>query len=93
MLHNMPTTEAEFEAARQANVENWRIIRKAVAPQPWYISHAETITQNVVGQLLAFIVFRAFGIGGGFAWRLQLVFFVVAYTRGIVIRRLFNHAR
>ena len=58
--------------------------------QPWYISHAETITQNVIGQLCATIILWAFNIPWESGWKLQVVFFVVAYIRGYTIRRLFD---
>lgn len=59
--------------------------------QPWYISHAETITQNIVGQILAFIILRLWGMPVSDGLQLQLIFFLVAYTRGYLIRRFFNY--
>lgn len=61
--------------------------------QRWYMSHGETIAQNVVGQILAYIVLRCFGIEGPMQWQLQGTMFVVAYTRGYIIRRLFNRLK
>lgn len=62
-----------------------------MAGQPWYISHAETITQNVVGQVLAAIILLAYGIPwSSTGWKLQATFLVVAYLRGYAIRRLFD---
>jgi len=63
-----------------------------MAGQRWYISHAETIAQNVVGQLLATIILLAYGIPwSSTGWKMQATFLVVAYARGYVIRRIFNH--
>jgi hypothetical protein len=61
-----------------------------VSSQPWYVSHAETITQNIVGQLCAFVILWAYDIEMGLGLQLQLTFFVVAYARGYLIRRFFN---
>lgn len=61
--------------------------------QPWYISHAETIAQNVIGQLCAFAILWWWGLPLVSSLKLQLVFFVVAYTRGYLIRRWFNSRR
>lgn len=59
--------------------------------QRWLASHAETITQNVVGQLLAVAILWAYGINWQTTgWKMQLTFFVVAYARGYAIRRIFN---
>lgn len=58
--------------------------------QRWYISHAETIAQNVIGQLCAFVIFWCYDIRGSQGLLLQLTFFVVAYIRGYLIRRFFN---
>lgn len=61
--------------------------------QPWYVSHAETIAQNVIGQLLAFIVLWCYDIKGSTGLKLQLTFLVVAYVRGYAIRRFFNRMK
>lgn len=58
--------------------------------QPWYLSHAETIVQNVVGQLVAFVLLWAWGISGAKGLLIQASFFVVSYARGYCIRRLFD---
>lgn len=58
--------------------------------QPWYVSHAETIAQNVVGQILAFVIFWAYGIETATGLQLQIIFLVVAYLRGYAIRRAFD---
>jgi hypothetical protein len=59
--------------------------------QPWYVSHAETITQNVLGQLMAVVILWVYDIPfKTTGWKLQLTFFVVAYIRGYSVRRFFN---
>lgn len=59
--------------------------------QPWYVSHAETITQNVLGQLLAIVILWVYNIPfWTTGWKLQLTFFVVAYARGYGVRRFFE---
>lgn len=58
--------------------------------QPWYVSHAETIAQNVVGQMLAFVILWAYGIETATGLQLQATFLVVAYLRGYMIRRAFD---
>lgn len=59
--------------------------------QPWYISHAETLTQNVIGQILAFVILHIYGMPIADSLQLQLVFLIVAYVRGYLIRRFFNY--
>lgn len=59
--------------------------------QRWLASHAETLTQNVVGQLLATVILWWYDIPWTEkGWKLQLTFLVVAYLRGYAIRRVFN---
>ena len=59
--------------------------------QRWYVSHAETITQNVVGLLLGAIILMVYGIPWSTTgWKMQATFFVVAYVRSYTIRRAFN---
>lgn len=58
--------------------------------QPWWLSHAETLAQNVVGQILCFLILHIYGIPVLDSFQLQLVFLIVAYARGYFIRRLFN---
>jgi hypothetical protein len=58
--------------------------------QPWYLSHAETIAQNVIGQLLAFAILWCYDIKGSTGLKLQLTFLIAAYIRGYLIRRFFN---
>lgn len=61
-----------------------------IVKQPWYISHAETIAQNVGGQAVAFVILWAYGITGSQGLALQLTFLVAAYIRGYTIRRWFE---
>ena len=58
--------------------------------QPWYISHAETLTQNVLGLIISFIILQAFGMTIEQSIQLQLTFFVVSYIRSYLIRRTFE---
>ena len=58
--------------------------------QPWYISHAETLTQNVVGLLISFVLLHAFGIPTTKVLAIQVTFFFTSYLRGYVIRRAFE---
>lgn len=61
--------------------------------QSWLASHAETLTQNVIGQVLAFVILWAYDIPQATGWKLQVTFLVVAYIRGYAIRRFFNWKR
>lgn len=58
--------------------------------QAWYVSHAETLAQNVVGQIIAFVIMSLFGIETEKTIQIQATFLVVAYIRGYIIRRIFN---
>jgi hypothetical protein len=58
--------------------------------QPWYISHAETIAQNVGGQIIASLILWAYGIDVHTMWQLQVTFLIAAYARGYTIRRWFD---
>ncbi len=58
--------------------------------QPWYVSHAETIAQNVFGQIIAFVLLWSFDITGSKGLQIQVAFFIAAYARGYAIRRAFN---
>lgn len=61
-----------------------------MSKQPWYISHAETITQGVLGQLLAIATLWWFEVPASTGWKLQTTFVVLAYARGYLVRRFFN---
>lgn len=58
--------------------------------QTWMQSHAETITQNVVGLVLAHIVLRLFGVESATSFGIQFTLFFVSYARSYAIRRFFN---
>lgn len=58
--------------------------------QKWYISHAETISQNTIGLLVGFIILHIWGLSVTESFGLQAIFFVTSYIRSYVIRRLFN---
>ena len=58
--------------------------------QKWYISHAETITQNVLGLLIGFLILWWFGMSTSESLQIQAVFFFASYTRGYLVRRFFN---
>ncbi|QHJ79221.1 MAG: hypothetical protein [Caudoviricetes sp.] len=59
--------------------------------QKWYVSHAETITQNIVGLLIGFIILNCFGLTASESVQLQAVIFATSYLRSYVIRRVFNN--
>lgn len=59
--------------------------------QKWYVSHAETICQNVVGMLIGFMIMHLWGLPFGESVKLQIVFLFASYIRGYTIRRLFNN--
>lgn len=61
-----------------------------VVKQPWLITHAETITQNVVGQILYFLLMIAMGIPFKVSIPLQIAGFFIAYARSYAIRRFFD---
>ena len=61
--------------------------------QRWYISHAETICQNVFGMLIGFVIMHFYGLPLNDSIKLQLVFLVASYVRGYTIRRLFENYR
>ncbi len=58
--------------------------------QKWYISHAETIVQNVLGLIISFIILKSFGMSTHESIQLQSVFFVVSYIRSYLVRRTFD---
>lgn len=58
--------------------------------QSWLASHGETLSQNVVGLLIAFIILKAYGLSTSQSVQLQVIFFFASYTRSYIIRRIFN---
>lgn len=61
------------------------------AKQSWLKSHAETLTQNLVGILIGFIILTSFGLTPSQTVHLQVVIFITSYIRSYLIRRLFNY--
>lgn len=61
-----------------------------MAAQKWYVSHAETLAQNIIGQLIAFLVLHLYGMDVTTSLQIQVILFVASYLRSYVIRRLFN---
>ena len=54
------------------------------------IIHLETLTQNVVGLAIAFIILTLWGLPFYESVALQTIFFVTSYIRGYCIRKLFR---
>ena len=59
--------------------------------QKWYISHAETLTQNVIGLAVGFIILKWWGLSVSESFTLQAVIFITSYLRSYIIRRFFNY--
>lgn len=58
--------------------------------QPWYISHAEALAQNIIGLLISFVILKLWGLSTSDSLGLQAIFFVTSYLRSYLIRRFFN---
>lgn len=58
--------------------------------QTWMQSHAETLTQNIAGLLIGFIILTCWGLSPSESVSLQVIIFLTSYARGYIIRRLFN---
>lgn len=52
--------------------------------------HLETLTQNIVGLIVAFIILTLWGLPFYESLALQTIFFVTSYIRGYCIRKLFR---
>lgn len=52
--------------------------------------HLETLTQNIVGLIVAFIILTLCGLPFYESLALQTIFFVTSYIRGYCIRKLFR---
>lgn len=61
-----------------------------MSKQKWYVSHAETLAQNVFGQIIAFVVLHLYGMDVSTSLQIQVILFVASYVRSYVIRRTFN---
>ncbi len=59
--------------------------------QPWYISHAEALAQNIIGLLISFVILKLWGLSTSDSLGLQAVFFFTSYLRSYLIRRYFNN--
>lgn len=58
--------------------------------QKWYVSHAEALTQNITGLLIAFVVMMVLGIPLHTTLKIQVILFFTSYIRSYIIRRIFN---
>lgn len=58
--------------------------------QKWYVSHAEALTQNGAGLVIAFIILKLWGLSTLESVQLQIIFFFSSYIRSYLIRRAFN---
>jgi uncharacterized membrane protein YGL010W len=58
--------------------------------QSWLEVHFETIVQNVLGLLIAFIVMKSFGISTETTVMVQVTMFVLSYIRSYCVRYYFN---
>ena len=52
--------------------------------------HVETLTQNVLGLVIGFIILKCFGMSFHQSVLMQLNFFVASYVRGYCVRKMFN---
>ncbi len=67
------------------------LVKDIEMSQKWYLSHAETIAQNVIGLIISFIILSLWGMSPTESIGLQAIFFVTSYIRSYLIRRYFNH--
>lgn len=58
--------------------------------QKWYVSHAESLVQNIAGLIIAFIILKMWGLSTTESVQLQIIFFFSSYIRSYLIRRAFN---
>lgn len=58
--------------------------------QKWYTSHAESLTQNIIGLIVAFIILKLWGMTTSDSIALQAIFFITSYIRSYLVRRAFN---
>ena len=58
--------------------------------QKWYVSHAESLAQNICGLLIAFVILKIWGMSTTESIGLQAIFFIASYIRSYIIRRIFN---
>ena len=55
------------------------------------LSHLESLTQNILGLLIAFIILKIWGLSTTESVQLQAIFFVTSYLRSYFVRRTFNY--
>lgn len=54
-------------------------------------AHLETLTQNVLGLLIAFIILKLYGLSTSQSIQLQIIFFFASYIRSYMVHRFFNY--
>ena len=64
-----------------------------MSEQKWYIIHAEALTQNVLGLVIAFIILKLWGMSTSESLGLQVVFFIASYIRSYAVRRVFSRIK
>lgn len=58
--------------------------------QKWYVSHIESLVQNILGLVIAFIILKLYGLTTVESLKLQAIFFIASYVRSYLVRRFFN---
>lgn len=53
-------------------------------------SHAEAMTQNIVGLIIAFLVLHLYGVPMNDSIQIQAILFIASYVRSYTIRRIYN---
>lgn len=61
-----------------------------MAKQTWCAKHAETIVQNVLGQLIGLAILLAFQVDFHTAWKMEVAFFIASYIRSYYVRSFFD---
>lgn len=54
------------------------------------LPHAEALTQNVLGVIIAFAILYLWGMSMSESIALQCVFFITSYIRSYLVRKLFQ---
>lgn len=66
-------------------------MKKGVASvSKFWVSHAEAMTQNVLGLLIAFIVLTCFGLEPMQSVQIQAILFFLSYARSYCVRYYFR---
>jgi len=55
-----------------------------------YLTHAETLSQNILGILIGFAIMRLFGVPTDVGVKMQVVLFVASYIRSYSVRSTFR---